>query len=109
TGGAGEDTFVYADGGGADIITDFNRTEGDKIDVTGVSGVFTLADIQSRATSSGGNTVINFGGGNTLTLNGVTSLQQSDFVFHAIDAAPSIAGDMSVLVVKGNGVKLTGI
>ena len=79
TGGGGADTFIYATGGGADTITDFNRAEGDKIDVSGVSGIFTFADIQ--ATFPGGNTVITFGGGDTLTLAGVTSVQQSDFIF----------------------------
>ncbi|MCP3391766.1 Ig-like domain-containing protein [Bradyrhizobium sp. CCGB12] len=81
TGGNGSDTFVYADGGGADTITDFDRTQGDTIDLTGMSGIFTLADVQAKSTVSAGNTIINFGGGNTLTLIGVTSLQQSDFVF----------------------------
>ena len=85
TGGTGADTFVYADGGGADTITDFNRSQGDTIDLTGVSGIFTFADVQSKATSSGGSTVLDFGGGNTLTLTGVTSLQQSDFVFRHIN------------------------
>ncbi|WP_246917353.1 Ig-like domain-containing protein [Bradyrhizobium sp. SHOUNA76] len=81
TGGNGADTFVYADGDGADTITDFNRTQGDTIDLTGLSGFFTLADVQSKATVSGGNTIIDVGSGNTLTLIGVTSLQQSDFIF----------------------------
>ncbi|MGL3111430.1 Ig-like domain-containing protein [Bradyrhizobium sp. BR 1432] len=81
TGGNGSDTFVYADGGGADTITDFDRSQGDTIDLTGLSGIFTLADVQSKSTVSAGNTIINFGSGNTLTLIGVTSLQQSDFIF----------------------------
>ncbi|WP_249141166.1 Ig-like domain-containing protein, partial [Bradyrhizobium manausense] len=81
TGGNGADTFVYADGDGADTITDFDRTQGDTIDLTGLSGLFTLADVQSKATVSGGNTIIDVGSGNTLTLIGVTSLQQSDFIF----------------------------
>ncbi|MBR1287745.1 hypothetical protein JQ568_00005, partial [Bradyrhizobium ottawaense] len=81
TGGNGADTFVYADGDGADTIMDFNRTQGDTIDLTGLSGFFTLADVQSKATVSGGNTIIDVGSGNTLTLIGVTSLQQSDFIF----------------------------
>ena len=100
TGGTGADVFVYADAGGADTVTDFNRAEGDKIDVTGVLSVLSIADIQSRASVVGGNTVINFGGGNTLTLNGVTSVQQSDFVFRDVD-------DRSILVTKGSGVVLT--
>jgi Ca2+-binding RTX toxin-like protein len=81
-GGTGADTFVYADGGGADTIMDFNRAEGDKIDLTGVSSILTFADIQFN--SSVGNTVITFSAGNTLTLNGVTSLQQSDFILPGI-------------------------
>ncbi len=81
TGGNGSDTFVYADGGGADTITDFDRSQGDTIDLTGLSGIFTFADVQSKSTLSAGNTIINFGSGNTLTLMGVTSLQQSDFIF----------------------------
>ncbi len=80
TGEGGADTFVYADAGGADVIMDFNRAQGDTIDVRGVSGILTFADIQSKATLSGSNTIINFGGGNTLTLTGVASLQQSDFI-----------------------------
>ena len=81
TGEGGADTFNYADGGGADTITDFNRAQGDTIDVRGVAGIATFADIQSRATVNAGNTVVDFGGGNTLTLIAVTSLLQSDFIF----------------------------
>jgi Ca2+-binding RTX toxin-like protein len=82
-GGLGTDTFVYATGG-TDTVADFNRAQGDKLDVSGLSAIATFADIQSRTTVSGGNTVINFGGGNSLTLTGVTSIQQSDFVFRTV-------------------------
>jgi Ca2+-binding RTX toxin-like protein len=83
TGGLGGDTFIHSTGGGADTINDFNRGQLDKIDVSGVSGIFGLTDIQSRASTVGGNTVIDFGGGNTITVLGVTasSLVASDFVF----------------------------
>jgi Ca2+-binding RTX toxin-like protein len=86
TGGVGADTFVYSIGGGADIVNDFNRGEGDKIDVTGVPGIFELSDIQSHASQQGLNTVIDFGGGNTITLNNIAvgSLVATDFVFNAI-------------------------
>ena len=84
TGGNGADTFIFADGGGTDFVTDFNRAQGDMIDVSGVAVISTFADVQSRATVSGGNTVIDLGGGNTLTLTGVTSIQQSDFVFRTV-------------------------
>ncbi|MCK1434963.1 tandem-95 repeat protein [Bradyrhizobium sp. 15] len=84
SGGAGADTFVYANGGGADFISDFNRGQGDRIDVTGVTGVFTLADIQAHASQQGPNTVMDFGGGNMITLANIAvgSLVATDFVFN---------------------------
>ncbi|MGT2504177.1 VCBS domain-containing protein [Bradyrhizobium guangxiense] len=83
-GGFGADTFVYADGGGADFVSDFNRGQGDRINVTGVTGIFSLADIQAHATQQGANTVIDFGGGNTITLANIAvgSLVATDFVFN---------------------------
>ncbi|MBR0772772.1 hypothetical protein JQ590_31335, partial [Bradyrhizobium diazoefficiens] len=85
TGGVGADKYIYAGSSGADTITDFNRGEGDVIDVSGVTGVFSFADIQSKAVASGANTLITFSAGNTLTLTGVAvgSLQASDFIFAA--------------------------
>ena len=83
TGGTGADTFVYAAGGGADVVTDFSHGQGDRIDVTGVPGIFSLGDIQSRATQQGANTVIDFGNGDTLTLQNITlaALVAGDFIF----------------------------
>ncbi len=83
TGGAGADTFVYAIGGGTDFITDFSHAQGDRIDVTGVPGIFSLADIQSHATQQGVNTVINFGNGDIITLQNVVlaNLVTGDFIF----------------------------
>ena len=81
----GADTFVYADNGGADVVNDFSHDQGDKIDLTGVGGVTSLADVQAIAsTQNGVNTVIDFGSGNTLTLNNVTltNLVANDFIFH---------------------------
>ena len=42
-GGAGADTFVYT--AGADTVHDFNHAEGDRIDLTGIAGVYSLADL----------------------------------------------------------------
>jgi Ca2+-binding RTX toxin-like protein len=84
TGGAGSDTFVYANGGGLDNILDFNRAQGDKIDLSGVTGMLSLANVQAIASASGNGTVVNFGGfTNTLFLSNVSvgSLQASDFIF----------------------------
>ncbi|MGY4329402.1 VCBS repeat-containing protein [Bradyrhizobium sp. LB7.2] len=92
TGGIGADKFVYTSGSGPDTITDFSGSigndgvpghgEGDTIDLTAVAGIHSLADVQSRATQSGADAVIDFGNGNTLTLNSVdkTDLVAADFV-----------------------------
>jgi VCBS repeat-containing protein len=83
TGGGGFDTFVYASG--ADTVTDFSHAQGDRIDLTGVSGIFNLADVSAHATQNGNNTVLDFGNGDTLTLNNVTAsnLVAEDFVFNS--------------------------
>ena len=51
--------------------------------MTDVPGILGLADIQSRATQQGANTVIDFGNGDTLTLQNVnlTALVAGDFIF----------------------------
>ena len=61
-------TFVYADNDGADVVSGFARDHGDKIDLTGVSGIHGFADVQAISSQSGGNTIIDFGNGNSLTL-----------------------------------------
>jgi len=78
TGGAGSDTFVYTTG--ADTVTDFSSV--DKIDLRSFTSLHNLSDVLALATQSGANTVINFGGGNTLTLQNVTksSLVSSEFL-----------------------------
>jgi Ca2+-binding RTX toxin-like protein len=96
TGGAGDDTFVYADGDGADTITDFRAPfQGlDKIDLTGVSGVQSLSDVLALGTQNGPNAVINFGNGNSITLNNVavSNLTADDFIFAADLATGTAAG-----------------
>ncbi|HET7805250.1 MAG TPA: cadherin-like domain-containing protein [Pseudolabrys sp.] len=108
TGGANSDTFFYS--AGADVVTDFdqsggsfNHAEGDIINVVG-SGVTSFAQLQSITSQAGLNTLINFGGGNTMTLNNVTfaNLTQNDFVFSA-----PISGDLGATVNKGGMVILT--
>src|SRR5262249_14885744 len=83
-------TLIYADNYGADTLSGFNAANGDLIDLTGVSSISTFADVQSRATVVGGNTIIDFGGGTPLTRSALTSLHQSYFVFRS--AIPETAG-----------------
>ncbi|UVO26369.1 cadherin-like domain-containing protein [Bradyrhizobium arachidis] len=108
-GGSGADTFVYGAGYGADAIVDFLQSDGDKIDLRGITSVHKFADL--NVSQAGPDTLIDFGSGNTLTLANVdhTHLGDGDFLFAPPDAPPSISGDLSVLIVKGGGVALRGL
>jgi len=83
-GGAGDDRFSYAPGYGADTIFGFAAGAGseDNINLGPFQNVSTFADILARATQAGSDTVINFGGGDTLTLRNVarSSLAADDFI-----------------------------
>ncbi len=107
-GGAGNDTFVYSTG--RDTIYDFVAGAGgiDAVDLRGVAGVLSLADVLARATQVGANTVIDFGGGNTLTLQNVTktSLVSGDFLFSAPDPRRADL-TASGLVLNGTSVSYT--
>ena len=69
-GGAGADLFIYIVGDGADTIIDFSAVNGDKIDLTG-EYIATLTALLVCAMQVGADTVIDFGNGDTLTLQGV--------------------------------------
>jgi Ca2+-binding RTX toxin-like protein len=75
----GADTFVFMPGNNADTIRDFRQTDHDQIDVS----AFGFSSIDDLDISVGvSNTVIDFGGGNSVTLVGFTAaLTGSDFVF----------------------------
>jgi hypothetical protein len=114
-GGSGADTFVYAAGYGADTIADFHHSDGDRIDLTGVPGIYSLADVLSNAIQTeGGATVISFGGGDSLTLNNVSlaSLVAGDFVLNelATSTLTSSAGVSIVVTPDGatNGFVFPG-
>lgn len=94
TGGAGNDdlrgnfnadTFVFADGHGDDLVRDFDANNVyEQIDLSGVSAITDLADLQANhLTQSGANVVIDTGGGNSVTLLNVNigDLDSTDFVF----------------------------
>lgn len=99
TGGEGDDLlqgdtqadiFVFADGHGADTITDFEALHPlEKIDLSAVSAIAGLADLtlgdatSGAATQVGADVVIDTGNGNAITLTGVSlsDLDASDFIF----------------------------
>lgn len=89
TGGFNADTFVFEDGFGNDIITDFAATSNpERIDLSGVSEFTDFADLQANHLSqSGADTIIDDGAGNTITLTGVdiADLDAIDFIFAETD------------------------
>ena len=73
TGGAGRDAFVIAKGNGSDTITDFAAgSQGDFLDLKGFA-FESFEAFRAGATQVGADTVIALGGGETLTLKGVTA------------------------------------
>ena len=112
--------FVEADNYGADVITGFTPSSGDpiidsltagnnlsKIDLTGVSGVHDLADVQQRALDGNTGVVITFSPGNSLTLVGISKSQLTagSFVF-APNHAPVVT-IAALAVSEGNTVVLS--
>ncbi|WP_420397940.1 beta strand repeat-containing protein [Nioella sp.] len=101
TGGAGEDSFIY--NGGADVITDFN---GDLIGISSSIWTGTDAQLIADATVVSGNLVLDFGGGNTLTLNGITdaSVLQGRILGAATpDVISDVTGDGTSDILWRNG------
>lgn len=86
TGDADSDQFWFFVGDGADVITDFSAgaATDDVIRLFGRgAAVDTLTEVLALSTQVGADVVINFGGGDTITLQNVTlaSLDASDFLF----------------------------
>ena len=78
-GGANADRFVFATGGGNDVIADF-ESRVDKLDVSSVAGVADLGDLS--VVQIGGSTSILFGSASiTLSTFDATRLTASNFVF----------------------------
>jgi Ca2+-binding RTX toxin-like protein len=104
--GAGDDTIVFRLGSGADMLNGFvaGASTVDRIDLTSVASVHNFNDVLAIATQVGANTVLNFGGGNTLTLVNITlaNLAASDFVF-AGSGGSTISPDLTA-----TGLLLTG-
>ena len=86
TGGVGLDKFGFTEGFGDDRVTDFTKGQ-DQIQITGFgTGLDSFAELQSRITQSGGNTVITLDDAThvTITLEQFTgTLAASDFILVA--------------------------
>ena len=88
SGHTGADRFVYATGDGTDTVLDFTQ-DVDRIDLSG-TGVAGFGELGGRVSQDGDDAVIDFGGGNVLTLRGIESgtLRAQDFVFADGEAEP---------------------
>ena len=85
TGNGGADVFIFVDGDGRDVITDFNAlNKREDIDLGGVTAIKGFWDLtHNHMTQVGADVVIADGAGLRITLLGVDlgDLDQSDFIF----------------------------
>ena len=85
TGGGGADQFVFADGHGADVITDFDANRAsEKIDLSAVTAITDLTDLLANHMTQVGSDVVITDGSNTITIEGVSLADMSngdDFLF----------------------------
>ncbi|MCP5082968.1 MAG: hypothetical protein GY948_14870 [Alphaproteobacteria bacterium] len=83
TGNLGADTFVFADGDGQDVITDFNLAD-DVARLDEIAGFEDFADVQGALSQVGADTLLDFGDGQTIlfedTLAGAFSSDNFDFL-----------------------------
>lgn len=83
TGGAGSDAFIFGKGDGADTITDFGN-DGDGLVLSSSiwgGGLSRTEVLDTYGTVSGGNYVLDFGDGDSITLIGAADLGENDLVF----------------------------
>ncbi len=84
-GGAGNDTFEFAPGAGADRINGFTAGAGvgDVIRLAGFGAFASFADVLAAASEAGSEVLIDLGGGDSLTLAGLSlaALANDDFLF----------------------------
>ena len=80
----GDDLFIFSTGGGADTIVGFSAgaSTDDQIQLS-FAGITTFAHVQAATNDVGGDTVIDFGAGDSLTLLDVSTfdLHGDDFLF----------------------------
>jgi len=76
SGGEGIDTFVFSGAGGDDRIRDFDVAN-DILDLTAISGITSVADIQALAVTVTGGITLALTAGTSLLLEGVTTEELS--------------------------------
>jgi hypothetical protein len=105
-GDIGDDIFVYARGGGVTVISDF-LPGSDQVDLTSIFSLTFIADallfiptLFSLSTQVGADVVIDFGGGDTLILSGVSkaSLTARDFAATVLNLDPRTHDDAYVIL-----------
>ncbi len=104
TGNAGADEFVFSDGDGRDQILDFDPSSGDVINLSGVTGLDSFADVQAAMSTFFGRTIITAADGTRISIQGVSigDFSADDFSFTA--PAPSVAGISRDAVVTGTTI-----
>ena len=106
-GGGGDDFIVYRPGDGADTVFGLATGAGseDRISLAAFASIGSLADVLSHAAQVNTDTVIDLGGGDTLTLRNVVSanLSADDFVF-ASPGDSSFTANGNVQIDGGLGV-----
>jgi Ca2+-binding RTX toxin-like protein len=83
-GGSGDNTYVFADGYDNDSVVKYQAGK-DIVDLTGVSSISNFSQLALIMQQTGKTVVINFGNGDTLTLQKTTidllTANQGDFLF----------------------------
>ncbi|MEP3846646.1 MAG: calcium-binding protein [Paracoccaceae bacterium] len=82
TGNGGDDVFVFNDGFGNDVVTDFDIGR-DVIDLSDVSSISDWADLQENMNQNGDNVIIEGSSGNDIELTDLdmSLLTSNDFIF----------------------------
>lgn len=85
-GGAGADVFVFDTNHGADTIHDLGPSDMIRLhhDLLGNTAQTGTAVLANHATLTGGTTILDFGGGNTITIEGINDLSILSDVFNFI-------------------------
>jgi hypothetical protein len=102
TGDSGIDVFRFANGYGADAVTDFSHGT-DKLDLSSIAGLTSTSQALAFASQIGSDTVFNFANGDTLTLQNVSksSLTSDDVVVGGFSGAKLVSTEFGASNAAG--------